>query len=87
MVSIIIITEKGHDNVHDCIFVCLEDIDECIENTDNCEQVCENTIGSFSCDCNPGYQLNIDGTTCEGEIMHCPVCCYPCMHESNNSYD
>jgi len=28
---------------------------------------CENTHGSFSCICNPGFQLNTAMTTCEGQ--------------------
>ena len=31
-----------------------------------CEQICINTIGSFICNCNPGYQLNDDSKTCSG---------------------
>ena len=42
------------------------DIDECDLSTDNCDQVCLNTIGSFSCDCGSGYDLDGDGTTCNG---------------------
>lgn len=46
------------------------DIDECAEGTDECDEHCYNTIGSYSCDCTaagPGYQLHSDGTTCESE--------------------
>ena len=42
------------------------DIDECTNNTDNCNQTCTNTEGSFTCGCNGGYELNSDGTTCNG---------------------
>ena len=28
--------------------------------------MCTNTPGSFECACNPGYQLAMDGTSCEG---------------------
>ena len=40
------------------------DIDECDVDTDNCDMnaVCDNTIGSFGCTCNPGYSG--DGTVC-----------------------
>ena len=40
------------------------DIDECSENTDNCEQVCSNTPGSFNCSCNEGYVLADNGYSC-----------------------
>ena len=45
------------------------DVDECAENTDGCEQICTNTIGSFICDCRTGYTLNSDGRNCQGKIF------------------
>ena len=44
------------------------DVEECTENTHNCEHTCENTVGSFLCGCNAGYQLTSDGRTCQGMI-------------------
>ncbi|KAL9980814.1 hypothetical protein ACROYT_G009452 [Oculina patagonica] len=41
-----------------------KDRDECAEGSGGCDQVCLNTIGSFSCSCHPGYFLDIDGKTC-----------------------
>ncbi|XP_078334159.1 uncharacterized protein LOC111116509 isoform X2 [Crassostrea virginica] len=41
------------------------DIDECKENTDNCDDangICTNTIGSFTCTCKEGYEG--DGVRC-----------------------
>lgn len=40
------------------------DIDECMTQTDNCDEnaTCTNTIGSFTCECNAGWEGN--GTTC-----------------------
>ena len=42
------------------------DIDECANNTDNCDMnaYCNNTVGSYNCTCYPGYSGN--GTTCIG---------------------
>ena len=42
------------------------DIDECADGQNRCDEqaVCINTIGSFKCDCKPGY--NGDGFTCRG---------------------
>ena len=40
------------------------DIDECSD--DVCTQTCTNTEGSFTCGCNSGYELDADGTTCNG---------------------
>ena len=41
------------------------DIDVCNE-THNCSQICTTTNGSFICECNSGYLLDIDGVTCNG---------------------
>jgi len=40
------------------------DVDECTDGTDDCgpDATCTNTIGSFTCACNPGYAG--DGITC-----------------------
>ena len=48
------------------------DVDECARNIHNCEHTCENTIGSFLCGCNAGYELTSDGRTCQGtnKTMH-----------------
>ena len=42
------------------------DIDECSDGTHYCSQTCTNTVGSFTCGCNYGYLLDVDGTTCNG---------------------
>lgn len=44
------------------------DIDEC-ENRDICQHECKNTFGSYQCICPPGYQLMLNGKTCQGEKM------------------
>ena len=41
------------------------DIDEC--EGEPCEHICENTNGSFKCNCTLGYVLNMDGLTCDGK--------------------
>ena len=45
------------------------DVDECEDDTDGCSQTCTNTKGSFTCGCNNGYVLNVDGTACDGMYM------------------
>ena len=52
----------------------LLDINECDENTDNCDSNadCSNTIGNFTCQCQNGFSGN--GLTCSGEFYatrHC----------------
>ena len=42
------------------------DIDECEAGLHECQQLCVNTAGGFRCDCNPGYELGDDGSTCSG---------------------
>ena len=50
-------------------FYCTIDIDECIEETDNCDGngICTNTDGSFTCLCEPGFSG--DGVQCDGKIL------------------
>ncbi len=43
------------------------DVDECNSTSlNNCSQVCVNTEGSYTCDCEAGYRLAADLITCEG---------------------
>ena len=45
----------------------LTDIDECLDGSLNrCDQICINTMASFICGCNTGFQLNDDLMTCSG---------------------
>ncbi|CAI8048165.1 Fibrillin-1, partial [Geodia barretti] len=46
------------------------DVDECALGTHNCEQLCENTPGSFICSCRNGYSLSSDDRTCN-DIDEC----------------
>ncbi|XP_071808298.1 bone morphogenetic protein 1 homolog [Asterias amurensis] len=40
--------------------------DECSsESSGGCEQICVNTIGSYHCECEPGFELKSDGVSCE----------------------
>ncbi|XP_038060664.1 bone morphogenetic protein 1 homolog isoform X1 [Patiria miniata] len=39
--------------------------DECSKNNGGCEQICVNTIGSYRCECEPGFELKADGESCE----------------------
>ena len=47
------------------------DIDECtiLVNVRACQQLCVNTAGGFRCECNPGFQLNIDDSSCSGKYL------------------
>ena len=48
---------------------CLADIDECEEENNDCAQTCSNTIGSYTCGCNLGYQLATDQRSCLGKCL------------------
>ena len=45
-------------------------MDECKETTDGCHinATCDNTIGSYTCECATGLTGN--GTTCYGKYVH-----------------
>lgn len=45
--------------------VCLSDIDECRYRY--CQHRCVNVPGSFSCQCEPGFQLSGNNRSCIGE--------------------
>jgi hypothetical protein len=49
-----------------------QDVDDCLLNIDKCEQICSDgwyPIGSYTCDCNPGYKLD------EINKRNCTVIC------------
>ena len=58
-----------------CMFIItiLTDIDECVEESDGCHSnaTCVNTIGSYNCTCNDGFDGN--GVSCESMIFQCYV--------------
>ena len=51
------------------------DTNECDINNGGCEYDCQNTEGSYECECKEGYQLVDDKHSCEGNCkLH--VCIY-----------
>jgi len=50
------------------VFFSLSDVNECAINNGGCEQICNNTIGSFICTCGSGYQLDENRMNCSGKI-------------------
>ena len=48
------------------ITILLTDINECLVNNGGCGHNCRNTIGSYNCYCNTGYQLHSDKHKCIG---------------------
>ena len=53
------------------------DVDECSDANGGCEHSCVNTVGSFSCICDNGYDL-VNDTDCVGECT-CNICDIPSM--------
>ncbi len=45
---------------------CISDIDECQVNKGGCSDICDNTAGSFHCQCPNGYYLDEGGFSCLG---------------------
>ena len=50
-----------------CVFA---DIDECETGQAACAHSCHNNHGSFTCLCNPGYELGSDGRKCYRKSGH-----------------
>ena len=47
------------------------DIDECGDNsTNDCDQMCTNTAGSYLCRCGGGFTLDQDGKRCNGMLVY-----------------
>jgi len=58
-----------------CIMLCVtrrapytSDKNECSVNNGGCEHRCENTQGSYRCECHPGYRLHPNKYDCVGEF-------------------
>ncbi len=64
--------------------MCLPDINECMERIDNCSQNCHNTIGSYNCSCEPGYELLADQWTCR-DIDECALGIDRCDQNCQNN--
>lgn len=40
------------------------DVDECLDASIVCDQVCINSVGTYHCTCEEGYRIGSDGKTC-----------------------
>ena len=47
-----------------CI-LCL-DVDECLLNMHDCDQLCVNDLGSYHCECHTGYYRDDNSSSCVG---------------------
>ena len=52
--------------------VCFEDVPDCDIDNGNCDQICNDFIGGYSCSCKEGFLLSeVDQRSCNGiYIMH-----------------
>ena len=41
-------------------------VNECLTDNGGCDQICEDTPLAVDCQCGPGYTLNPDGRSCDG---------------------
>ena len=61
------VIESSIDEITKQFQVVLEDINECAEMDNICENGrCANTFGSFACNCNPGFTHDNSRTSCIG---------------------
>ena len=75
--SVATLDTKFHPTIktfHNCIVVCCSvshqytsDIDECALRISGCNQICNNSIGSYVCSCYLGYQISSNNKTCTGK--------------------
>ncbi|XP_068704874.1 uncharacterized protein [Montipora foliosa] len=60
------------------------DFDECKTRSDDCQQVCVNTHGSFRCECHSGYMLEKDRKACQ-DVDECILGSHMCDHICHNT--
>ncbi|XP_038065999.1 fibrillin-2-like isoform X2 [Patiria miniata] len=65
---------------------CHTDVDECQSKSSNqCSQICINTVGSYRCECNTGYRLDSNGRSCT-DIDECSMSrTHDCEHTCKNT--
>ena len=66
-----------------------EDIDECDVENGECNQLCENSVGSFTCQCFTGYMPQIENPSLCLEIDICnngAKCSHDCINIAGMTY-
>ena len=57
-----------------CLCFIHPDCDECQLNFHGCEHGCVNIIGSYTCTCRVGYELNSNQRNCDGNLLQTVLC-------------
>ena len=65
-------------------FLLFIDLNECKLNVSNCDQFCTNTLGSYFCFCEKGYELDTDNHTCI-DIDECAIDNGECEQNCQNT--
>ena len=52
---------------YEIIVIILPDVNECEASNGGCGHICDNTDGSFTCSCRPGFKLSSDMLSCVGK--------------------
>ncbi|XP_026872458.2 fibrillin-1 [Electrophorus electricus] len=89
------VCQVSHENRAECHcqpgFLLLQDhrtcrdLDECVEGLHQCQQVCENMLGSYRCSCRHGFKLSADRMSCS-DVDECAVamdrvgCVFGCVN-------
>ena len=64
---VVVIDDKGYSFESLLLSLISVDVNECLSvELNTCQQVCINTPGAFECECNAGFSLNSDSSTCSG---------------------
>eukprot|EP00079_Xenopus_tropicalis_P036114 XP_017949885.1 PREDICTED: mucin-4-like [Xenopus tropicalis] len=58
------------------------DIDECFENTSDCDQICINSFTGYNCSCNEGFTINSQNASQCEDIDECVSLLNPCGEDA-----
>ena len=67
----------GFCGIESFLLESLPDLDECALQLNSveedpparCQHLCHNYVGGYFCSCRPGYELQQDGRSCQGEVL------------------
>lgn len=68
------------------ILTLILDVNECEEGIHNCAQICMDTVGSYECDCNVGFEIDADQRTCKLSMFTFQNTTMYCLSSDVSSY-